>query len=168
MEIKKNERTSCWKSKENSTGTVDKIILCPICKGKTQAVKNITVKHFVVDNLVNQVRIGKHSICLNEECNVVYFNQNRNVIFRIKDIKIPIWFKKDADPKYICYCNKVTEQEIIEAVLLKEAKTLKDVMKITGAMKDADCVNNNPIGKCCSPIIQDIIHKTLIIKNENL
>lgn len=83
------------------------------------------------------------------------------MIFRTKDIKTPIWYKKDADPKYICYCNQVTEQQIIDAVLLENAKNIKDIIKITGAMKDAKCATNNPLSKCCSPVIQDIINKAL-------
>lgn len=125
----------------------------------------MTVKNFVLDSLLNKIHIGNYYICLNEECDVVYFN-HRNVIFGTKDIKTPIWYKKDAEPKYICYCNHVTEQQIIDAVLLKDAKTIKDIMKITGAMKDAKCTINNPLGKCCSPVIQDTINKALRIKDD--
>ena len=164
MEIKK-VNNSCWKRKENSTGSVDWIVPCPICKGDAQVVKSITVKHFVLDTLVDKIHVGNYFICLNEDCDVVYFNQ-RNVIFGRQDIKIPIWYKKDADPKYICYCNQVTEQQIIDAVLVGGAKTIKDIIKITGAMKNAKCVINNPLGKCCSPVIQDTINKALLIKKD--
>ena len=164
MEIKK-DITSCWKSKINPTVTVEKIIHCPICKGKALEVKAITVKHFVLDSLLDKIHIGKYFVCLNEDCDVVYFNQ-RNVLFTTNDIKTPIWYKKHADPKYICYCNNVTEQQIIDAVLLDGAKNIKDIIKITGAMKDAKCSTNNPLSKCCSPVIQDIINKALGIKDD--
>ena len=49
---------------------------------------------------------------------------------------------------------------------MKGAKNIKDIMKITGAMKDAKCSTNNPLSKCCSPIIQDTINKALIIKDD--
>lgn len=165
MEIKK-DIYSCWKSKKKSTGVVDKIIPCPICKGDAQEVKSKVVKHFVVDTLVDKIHIGNYYICLNEDCDVVYFNQ-RNVIFGTQDIKIPIWYKKDADPKYICYCNHVTEQQIIDAVLLEDAKNIKDITRITGAMKDVKCETNNPLGKCCSSVIQDTINKALRLKDDN-
>ena len=165
MEIIKDNNASCWKSKENSTGSVEKIILCPICKGNGQEVNSKAVKHFVKDVLLNKIHVGKYFICLNEDCDVVYFNQ-REVIFRTTDIKIPIWFKKDADPKYICYCNQVTEQQIIDAVLLQDARNMKDIIKITGAMKNANCEINNPLGKCCSPVIQETINKAIKIKAE--
>ncbi len=144
---------------------VEKTMTCPICKGDAQEVNSRAVKHFVKEALLDRVHVGKYFICLNENCEVVYFNQ-RNVIFRTKDIKVPIWFKKDADPKYICYCNHVTEQQIIDAVLFQGAKNIKDIIKITGAMKNANCRVNNPLSKCCSPIIQDTINKALEIKDE--
>ncbi|MEG1254354.1 MAG: (2Fe-2S)-binding protein [Clostridium sp.] len=77
---------------------------------------------------------------------------------------MPIWFKQDADPKYICYCNKVTEQEIIDAVINKGAKDMKDIIRLTGAMKNARCEVNNPLGKCCGSVIQETIDKALSIK----
>ena len=37
------------------------------------------------------------------------------------------------------------------------AKTLQDVMKVTGAMKSANCAVNNPSGKCCGNDIKEVI-----------
>lgn len=101
---------------------------------------------------------------MNEECNVVYFNPDFGVSYNKQQVKAPIWFKKDADPKYICYCNQVTEQQIIDAVLNNDAKDMKDIIRLTGAMKNGKCEINNPLGKCCSPFIQGAINKALNIK----
>ena len=157
----KNSKGSCWTSNEKSTGSVEKVTTCPICNRDTQEVKTITVKHFVIDSLVGKVHEDNYRICLNEDCDVVYFDLEKNVIFKNQDIKIPIWYKKDANPKYICYCNQVTEQQIINAVLDDGAKNIKDIIRLTGAMKNGKCEINNPIGKCCSPFIQDTINKIL-------
>lgn len=101
---------------------------------------------------------------MNEDCNIVYFNPDIDVSFSKEQVKVPIWFKKDANPKYICYCNQVTEQQIIDAVTNDEAKNLKDIIRLTGAMKNGKCEHNNPLGKCCSPLIQETINKALKIK----
>ncbi|HEY5500503.1 MAG TPA: hypothetical protein VIK09_00810 [Candidatus Humimicrobiaceae bacterium] len=78
----------------------------------------------------------------------------------LKDqIKVPIWYKKDANPKYACYCSKTTEEEVIRAVIKYDAKTVKEVIKITGAMKNDNCIKNNPRGVCCHNIIQEAINK---------
>lgn len=67
--------------------------------------------------------------------------------FHIKNVK------KDADPKYACYCSKVTEDQVIEAVVKHGAKTVKEVNAVTGAMKNSLCKENNPFGVCCHKII---------------
>ncbi|HAK43144.1 MAG TPA: (2Fe-2S)-binding protein [Clostridium sp.] len=124
----------------------------------------MTVKHFVKDDIINVLYEGDYHICLNKDCDVVYFNENKNIILKRQHIKIPIWYKKDANPKYICYCNKVTEEQIINAVLIDGAEDIKDIIRLTGAMKNGKCETNNPVGKCCSPIIKETIDKALKIK----
>lgn len=156
-------KTSCWSNNENFTGTVEKIYLCPVCKGQTQEVKSITVKHFVRDSLADEIKNDNYHICLSKDCDVVYFD-NQELILKKDNIKIPIWFKSDANPKYICYCNHVTEEQIIDAVLNGNAKDMKDIIRITGAMKNGKCVTNNPLGKCCGPVIQETIDKALEMK----
>jgi len=135
-----------------------------MCNGNTQQVKYITVKHFVKDDIINDLYEGDYHICLNKDCDVVYFNENKNIILKRQHIKMPIWYKKDANPKYICYCNKVTEDQIISAVLVDGAEDIKDIIRLTGAMKNGKCETNNPVGKCCSPIIKETIDKALKIK----
>lgn len=49
----------------------------------------------------------------------------------------------------ICYCNRVTEQDIESAIKEKGAKTVEDVIRMTGAMKNSNCKVNNPKGSCC-------------------
>jgi bacterioferritin-associated ferredoxin len=115
----------------------------------------------VIDSLVSKVHDGKYRICLNEDCDVVYYDLQMNVIFKKQDIKLPIWYKKDANPKYICYCNQVTEEQIINAVLNDGAKNIKDIVRLTGAMKNGRCEINNPLGKCCSHSIQQVIDELL-------
>lgn len=143
---------------------MEKVTLCPICDGNTQQVKYITVKHFVKDDIINDLYEGDYHICLNKDCDVVYFNENKNIILKRQHIKMPIWYKKDANPKYICYCNKVTEEQIINAVLIDGAEDIKDIIRLTGAMKNGKCETNNPLGKCCSPVIKETINKAIKIK----
>ena len=157
----KDINVSCWKNNENSTGVVEKVYVCPVCNGEAQEVKSITVKHFVCHSYVDEIQNGKYHICLNENCDVIYFNLDKELVFKKDLIKMPIWFKKDANPKYICYCNQVTEEQIIDAILNKDAKDMKDIIRITGAMKNGECETKNPLGKCCGSLIQEIISKTL-------
>lgn len=155
---------SCWAGEQNSTRAAENSNTCPICKNEGIGVKNITVKHLVLDEFVEDIKEYNYFICMNEECNVVYFNPDLGITYSKQQVKVPLWFKKEANPKYVCYCNQVTEKQIINAVLNDGAKDLKDIIKLTGAMKNGKCEINNPLGKCCSPFIQETINKALKIK----
>ncbi|AZR74506.1 (2Fe-2S)-binding protein [Anoxybacter fermentans] len=145
--------SSCCSSQEN----VSKV--CPVCGREGQIVKSITVKNLVIEEEVKRVEERDYYICFNPECEVVYFD-NEGEIFNQQQIKVPIWYKKGADPKYICYCARVTEDEIIDAVT-NGAKDIKSVMEMTGAMKEGKCLINNPTGKCCHQEVKKVIDKAL-------
>lgn len=135
--------------------------MCPICKQSGEPVQNITVKHLVNDNLMEMVGGYDYYLCVNEACDVVYYNTGVNILFFKLDLKAPVWYKAGANPKFICYCNRVTEEQIIDAVINKDAKDMKDIIKLTGAMKNGQCLINNPTGKCCGTVIQKTIDKAL-------
>lgn len=166
MEMK-DQNKSCCGSKTESTIMLEKGSLCPVCGGDGKLVKNITVEHMVLDTMKEQVGDNDYYLCMNETCFNTYFNQESDIKFNKNEVKEPIWFKNDANPKYVCYCNKVTEEQILDAVVNKDAKNLNDIIAITGAMKNGKCEINNPLGKCCSPIIQEVINRGLEIKRNN-
>ena len=147
-----------------STCKIEENNLCPICKTTGVKVKNITVKHLVLETLTKLVGDTDYYLCMNEECDITYYNQETSVRFSKQQVKVPIWFKKDANPKYACYCSKVTEEQVMNAVAKDGAENMKDVLKLTGAMKNPQCQKNNPLGKCCHQIIQDAMDKGLSMK----
>ena len=42
--------------------------------------------------------------------------------------------------KYICYCDQVTEQDVLDAIG-NGARTVRQVCQMTGAMTHCDCKN---------------------------
>lgn len=64
----------------------------------------------------------------------------------------------DKTDKYICYCNQVTEQEIINSII-KGNDTMDKIRKDTGACINGNCKVNNPSGKCCSLDIMKLINR---------
>jgi bacterioferritin-associated ferredoxin len=138
--------------------------LCPACEKQGILVKNITIRHMVLRELTEKVGIHDYFLCMNEECDISYYNSETKKKFTAQQINVPLWFKKDADPKYACYCSKVTEEQVISAVVEGGATQMKEVVKITGAMSNSDCQKKNPLGKCCHQIIQDAIDKALSMK----
>lgn len=137
---------------------------CPVCNNEGISVSKVTVEHIVSDDYRNAVEGERYKICMNEDCNVVYYSVDNKKKFLKDQVRVPIWFKKDANPKYACYCSKVTEEQVIEAVIKHNARTVKQVNDITGAMKNANCKENNPLGLCCHKIIQEAIDKGLKMK----
>jgi len=126
--INEKINTCCCEGKK-SPNKIENDNTCPVCKTSGIKVKNITVRHLVVDALAESVRDMDYYICVNQECDIVYYNPESDVKFDKQQVKLPIWFKKDANPKYACYCSKVTEEQVIEAVIKHGAKTIKDIMK---------------------------------------
>lgn len=119
------------------------------------------MRHFVPQELAPQLPDAAYYLCLNQSCEVAYYSLDPAIVFKITDINPPLWFKKDADPKYNCYCNLVTEQQIFDAVRLQGAKNIRDIVRLTGAMRNANCEVNNPLGVCCGPVIQETLNKAL-------
>lgn len=147
--------------KMKATYKIQKNDLCIACKKQGTLVKNITVKHLVLDELTEQVGDKDYYLCMSEECDITYYNESSSAKFNKQQLKVPIWFKKDANPKYACYCSEVTEEQVINAVIKDGATNMEDVLKVTGAMSNSECQKKNPLGKCCHQIIQDAIDKGL-------
>ncbi len=154
----------CCENSIKSTCKVEKNNLCPICEKQGILVKNITVKHMILGELTEQVGDDDYFLCMSEECDIAYYNSESTIKFNKQQVNVPIWFKKDANPKYVCYCSKVTEEQVINTVLKDGATNMKEVLNITGAMSNSQCQKNNPLGKCCHQIIQDAINKGLSMK----
>lgn len=152
---------------ENFKNVAKKSNSCPVCGSTGNLVKNFTVRHLVLEELVGEIGDLDYYLCMNEDCDVIYYSQDSNITFNKWQVKVPIWFKKDANPKYACYCSQVTEEQVINAVIEKGANTMEEVLKITGAMKNPQCTKKNPLGKCCHQIIQNAIEKAIKIKEKS-
>lgn len=65
--------------------------------------------------------------------------------------------------EYVCYCNKVTEEDIKNAILKMGATTVDEVISLTGAMVNSNCEVNNPKGTCCFPDIVLVFNKYILL-----
>lgn len=154
---------NCCGNTEKNKDMLEDGSVCPLCKRTGNIVKDITVRNMVYNEIIDRVNNDVYYLCMNEECDIVYYNNKAKINFTLKEIKVPVWYKKDASPKYVCYCNKVTENQVIDAVVKDGAKDMKDILKLTGAMKNGKCEINNPSGKCCHEVVQSAIDKGLSI-----
>lgn len=150
----------CWNISDDSTSSVEEIE-CPICHKIGLSVKDITVKNLLAGTLKKDLEEDKYYLCMNKSCDVAYYDRSYKEVFKRDDLKVPLWFKEGADPKYICYCSKITEEEIISAIVNKGARSIKELCDLTGAMENCNCELNHPTGKCCSTQMNEVLKEYL-------
>ncbi|MCH1959486.1 (2Fe-2S)-binding protein [Romboutsia hominis] len=73
--------------------------------------------------------------------------------------KITKNINSNLEGEYICYCNKVTKQDIKNAIFENNCKTVKELISFTGAMKNSNCAVNNPKETCCYQDIVSVFNK---------
>ncbi|XMB86856.1 (2Fe-2S)-binding protein [Mycoplasmatota bacterium WC44] len=129
---------------------------CPKCGVDGEFVKYETVS-FLAKDIVSVSNGSDYFLCLDDECDVVYYNDEQ-VLYTI-DIEVPISHKTDSKIHYVCYCSKMTKEELEKEIKDKNLKSLKDVIKYTKAMNISDCVHRNPKGTCCSIEIRELLNQ---------
>ena len=97
---------------------------CPACGQVGLSVDKITVQHLIIREQTSRITGNHYMICMNEDCNVVYYSVDTDDVYLKDQVSVSIWFKQDANPKYACYCSKVTEADVINAVLYHNARTV--------------------------------------------
>ena len=135
---------------------------CPTCNEIGQIVNNETVKCILKSEC--QSNIGKNDfyLCMNPNCDVAYYNKES--VFDKSALKKPLWYKKDANPKYACYCRKITPEEVTKTVMEKGLTEVGPIMlNLRGNVK-SNCKINNPTGHCCHPVFNESIKKALEIR----
>ena len=76
--------------------------ICPVCHNDGISVNRVTIEHLLKDNYRDDVDVDKYKICTDEDCDVVYYSIDSGKKFLRNQIRVPIWYKKEADPKYAC------------------------------------------------------------------
>lgn len=131
---------------------------CPVCGTIGEPVEVITVRHLVKEERISSVVDVDYWLCLDEDCHVAYYTESE-AMFKKDDLKVPIWFKMGADPKYACYCNGITEEQVIEMVADTGIDSMKDVINAIKGKAKAQCRVRNPAGKCCTQAFNEAIEK---------
>ena len=132
---------------------------CPTCCKQGQKLANETVKHNLKAKCKSKMGEKDYYLCMNPECEVAYYNSES--VFDKSALKKPLWYKKDANPKYACYCRKITQEEVTKTVIetgLTEAEPI--MLHLRGNVK-SNCKINNPTGHCCHPVFNKMIEKAL-------
>lgn len=96
--------------------------------------------------------------CRNPDCEIVYFGKNH--VLTVKEVKTKVFHKEKGRPRPLCYCNKVTVEDVLKAIE-NGAKTLEEIEEITGLGSGENCFLTNPTGRCCREYYVDFLSSIL-------
>ena len=130
---------------------------CPRCNQRGILVRNLTVRSLLIPETKKRVMDIAYYLCMSSDCEVSYYSKSPNEVFTTKDIKVPIWYKANAFPKYACYCNKITKEEAINAVKKTGLTEMEEIIKFLRGKVKCACAAMNPSGQCCTPLFPEAI-----------
>lgn len=155
----------CASGEEKNTSTLQ--FFCPKCSSKGHPVPADTARRILNEEAANSYTGNKSQLCLNRDCNVSYFDSETMQSFTLDQCQTGIWFKnfpQEAQAKYVCYCQKITEEEIVTSVVETGLDDLGSVMLYLRESFGEDCENQNPAAISCNNHFQEIIEKGLNIR----
>lgn len=135
--------------------------LCSLCRKEGMHIENITVRHLLRKEMEDKAGQEDYWLCMNERCAAVYYNDKTGTIFEKDDIDVPVWFKDDADPRYACYCSRITDEDVTRAVKEQRITDMTAIRKFYDPDAKSQCKIKNPTGRCCSPVFKEIIKKAM-------
>jgi hypothetical protein len=139
--------------------------VCPLCGNQGKLVPGSAVKNFVKDELKDQLFDDEYFLCLTHNCDVVYYHPEESRFYSIVDVKREVWFKHNAEPVYACYGNKITEDDVIKAIVENPLKTRKDVINHLKGKIDCGCEALTADGESCEDQFGVVIEEAAWIKD---
>lgn len=143
-------------------GNIEMPNLCLFCEKEVKKVKTRTLESLLID--LSQIEEVSYFVCINPDCEIVYFSNTSDRTFKKRDLKLSFGLKEQKSPRQLCYCFDHFYEEIEEEIT-KTGNSLvipqiKDAMKSQGC----SCESTNPMGACCMGEISKIVQ---VLKSKN-
>jgi len=123
---------------------------CPGCGEKGARVKSGTVRYQLKDEFRKDAADKIYGLCISPDCKVSWYAQDGSHHFTTAQAGTPIWTKTDADPVMACYCNKITQPMVAEAVKEHGLTDMETIILHYRDKMESMCAVKNPSGRCCS------------------
>ncbi|MDA3939187.1 MAG: hypothetical protein PF693_07750 [Spirochaetia bacterium] len=136
-------------------------ISCPECGTKGNKIPEKAVKANLKKELFKDIEGKDIYLCPDENCSTSYYSVEDSLKFNLSDLKKPLWYKKGADPVIACYCNNITEEQVVNAVKKHDLITWQDIVLHYHEKTLCICRKLNPSGECCTEFFYSVINKTL-------
>ena len=91
-----NLNNECCCGCNTQLADLTKINNCPACNNEGISVGKITVEHLVTDEYRESVAGDRYRICMNDSCDVIYYDTDKGVKFVKDQVRVPIWFSYPA------------------------------------------------------------------------
>ncbi len=141
-----------------------KMEMCPLCSNPGKRVLQVTVSTHVYPEDWKLLFDG-FRFCSDTICPMIYYNNATETYFLKSEIKTKFGLKEENDPKPICYCLSVLEEDIRYEIMKKNCcDSLQDIEEYTKAGTGKWCLTTNPSGKCCRDYLGDVVDKFLKMK----
>ncbi len=134
---------------------------CPECGISGNQVPERAVKANLRKEVSLSIKGSGIYLCTDGECGVSYFSEDYSLKFDLSDLRKPLWYKKSADPVIACYCNNITEEQVVTAVEKHDLKSWQEIVLHYQKKSLCLCKKLNPTGKCCTDFFYSVINKTL-------
>jgi len=154
--------TDCCKLNE----TKSQPILCQNCKQKGQGVDRITLDSILKDSAKTSLTDFAYFFCKTPTCEVVYFSEKQNDLFKKYDLNIRVGLKEAKDPIPVCYCYGYSAKDILDDVREKGRSTIKEKIIQKVKEKDCFCERANPSGSCCLGEVTKWVKKAKAYKHK--
>jgi hypothetical protein len=152
--IKQSEHSCC------NVPVLGETSICKECGNKGRTVKKITLKSLIEESKLRNIKnFQGFFICEALACDVVYFNNERDVYLHKKDIKVRVGIKETRGSIPVCYCFGWTQERIFNQIKLLGYSTA--VQKISAKIKAGECACeiNNPSGRCCLGEVSKVVER---------
>lgn len=144
------------------TESMESAPACPACGRPGQEVPALIVKSLARREAKPRVGPGPYFLCENADCDTVYYDLESHGLRR-DELRTRVGYKERSPDRLVCYCLRVTEQDILAEVAEKQCCTsLEQVEQATGARTGKACNYTNPTGACCGPEVRAVINKGLV------
>ncbi|WP_407543414.1 putative iron-sulfur cluster-binding metallochaperone [Deinococcus radiomollis] len=124
------------------------VTMCPVTHTPGQPVKLVTLKALLRPQALQRLSPAEaFQFCPDHLCDVVYFSPTQ--VFRVSDVKVPVFQKNDDSQTPACYCFGITREEMQEARDASMGAELIARIKLHIQAGRCGCEVNNPQGRCC-------------------
>lgn len=103
--------------------------ICSQCGEKGSAVEPVTLRSLLTDTAQARISEAPYRYCGSERCDVVYFAQDGDSVFRKDELTVRVGVKELSPPRHVCYCFDHTIEEIEDQVQRTGTSTVLDDIK---------------------------------------